>query len=53
MDRPDPCKEPNLNTGNPWSSWDDQEIRSALDDNCSIEEIAGFCVGRLPKFANA
>ena len=42
MDRPDPCEEPNLNTGNPWSSWDDQDIRSALDDNCSIEEIADF-----------
>jgi hypothetical protein len=42
MDRPDPCEEPNLNTGNPWSSRDDQDIRSALDDNCSIEEIANF-----------
>jgi hypothetical protein len=37
-----PCEEPNLNTGNPWSSWDDQDIRSALDDRCSIEEIADF-----------
>ena len=42
MDRPDPCEESNLNTGTPWSSWDDQDIRSALDDNCSIEEIADF-----------
>jgi hypothetical protein len=42
MDRPDPCEEPNLNKGNPWSSWGDQDIRLALDDNCSIEETADF-----------
>jgi hypothetical protein len=42
MDRPDPCEEPNLNTGTPWTSWDDDDIRAALDDNGSIEEIADF-----------
>ena len=35
-------EEPNLNTGNPWSSWDDQDIRWQLDHDCSIEEIADF-----------
>jgi hypothetical protein len=42
MDRPDPCEKPNLKTGTPWSSWDDQDIRSALDHNRSIEETADF-----------
>jgi hypothetical protein len=42
MDRPDSCEEPNLNTGTPWSSWADEDLRSALDDNRSIEEIADF-----------
>jgi hypothetical protein len=37
MDRPDPC-----DTGTPWSSWDDQDIRSALDHNRSIEETSDF-----------
>ena len=42
MDCPNPFEESNLNTGNPWSTWDDQDIRSALDRNRSIEEIANF-----------
>ena len=32
----------NLNTGTPWSSWDDQEIRCGLDHNRSIKETADF-----------
>ena len=42
MDDADPAEEPNLNTGTPWSSWDDQDIRWQLDHNNSIEEIARF-----------
>ena len=42
MNCPDPCEESNLNTGTPWSSWDDQDIRSALDLNRSIEETSDF-----------
>jgi hypothetical protein len=42
MDCPDPSEEYNLNTGNPWSTWDDQDIKRALDHNHSIEEIANF-----------
>jgi hypothetical protein len=42
MDCPDPAEKPNLNTGKPWSTWDDQDIRSALDHNRSIEEIANL-----------
>lgn len=42
MNDPDPSEEPNLNTGNPWSSWDDRDIRWGLDHNSSIEEIANF-----------
>jgi hypothetical protein len=42
MDCPDPSEEPNLNTGSPWSTWDDQDIKWALDHNHSIEEIANF-----------
>ena len=42
MDDPDPSAEPNLNTGTPWSSWDDEDIRWGLDHNNSIEEIANF-----------
>jgi hypothetical protein len=41
MDSPDP-EEPNLNTGMPWSSWEDEDIRWQLDHNVSIEEIANF-----------
>ena len=37
-----PLKKPNLNTGTPWSSWDDQDIRLGLDQNRSIEETADF-----------
>jgi hypothetical protein len=42
MDFPDLSEKPNLNTGNPWSAWDDQDIRSGLDHNGSIEEVANF-----------
>ncbi|HEX3415950.1 MAG TPA: hypothetical protein VHT21_06040 [Stellaceae bacterium] len=42
MDDPDPSEEPNLNTGTPWSAWDDQDIRWGLDHNSSMEEIANF-----------
>ena len=42
MDDLNPSEEPNLNTGTPWSSWDDQDIRWGLDHNNSIEEIADF-----------
>ena len=42
MDSPDSPEEPNLNTGTPWSSWDDQDIRWQLDRNQSVEEIADF-----------
>ena len=42
MNDPDPSEEPNLNTGNPWSSWDDQDIRWGLDHNRSIKETANF-----------
>ena len=42
MDDPNPSEEPNLNTGTPWSSWDDQDIRWGLDHHRSIEEIANF-----------
>jgi hypothetical protein len=38
----DESEEPNLNMGTPWSSWDDEDIRWALDHNDSIEEIANF-----------
>ena len=41
MDGPDPSEEPNLNTGKPWSYWDDQDIRWGLDHG-STEEIANF-----------
>src|SRR3954468_25017251 len=33
---------PNLNTGDPWSEWDDQDIRWGLDHDRSIEETADF-----------
>ena len=42
MDDPDPSEEPNLNTGTPWSSWDDEDIRWGLDHNGSTEKIANF-----------
>ena len=42
MDDLDPSEKPNLNTGTPWSSWDDQDIRYVLDQNRSIEETADF-----------
>jgi hypothetical protein len=40
MDDLDPSDEPNLNTGTPWSSWDDQDIR--WGHSRSIEETANF-----------
>jgi hypothetical protein len=33
---------PNLNTGTPWSEWDDRDIRWGLDNGRSIEETADF-----------
>jgi hypothetical protein len=42
MDNLDPAEEPNVNTGTPWSSWDDQDIRWGLDHDRSIEETANF-----------
>jgi hypothetical protein len=42
MDDSDRSEEPNLNTGAPWSSWDDQDIRLRLDHNRTIEETADF-----------
>jgi hypothetical protein len=42
MNYPDFSEEPTLNSGAPWSPWDDQDIRSGLDHNSSIEEIANF-----------
>ena len=42
MNGPDSSEQPNLNTGAPWSSWDDQDIRLGLDHDSSIEEIANF-----------
>lgn len=38
-DDPEP---PNLNTGTPWSTWADQDIRAGLDRRESIEELAEF-----------
>src|SRR3954449_9848926 len=38
----DHSDKPNLNTGIPWSSWDDQDIRWGLDHDRSIEETADF-----------
>jgi hypothetical protein len=42
MDDPDPSEEPNLNTGTPWGSGEDRDIRWGLEHNHSIEEIADF-----------
>jgi hypothetical protein len=42
MDDPDPSEEPNLNTGTPWGSGQDRDIRWGLDHNDPIEEIANF-----------
>ena len=41
-DNSDRSEEPNLNTGTPWSSWEDDDIRWGLDHNCSIEDVADF-----------
>jgi hypothetical protein len=38
----DRSEEPNLNTGIPWSSWGDEDIRWGLDHDRSIEETADF-----------
>ena len=42
MDRPDFSEEPNLNTGTPWCSWEDDDIRWGLDHGRPIEETADF-----------
>jgi hypothetical protein len=42
MDDADHSEEPNLNTGTPWSAWDDEDIRWGLDHNRSIEDTADF-----------
>jgi hypothetical protein len=42
MDDAYPSEEPNLNTGTPWSSWEDEDIRWQIDHNRSTEEIAEF-----------
>jgi hypothetical protein len=42
MNGPDSSEQPNLNTGAPWSSWDDQDIRWGLDHDSSIEEMANL-----------
>ena len=42
MDDVDSAEEPNLNSGTPWSAWDDQDIRWGLDHDSPIEEIANF-----------
>jgi hypothetical protein len=42
MDARDPFEQPNLNTGTPWSPWDDDDIRWALENNRSIEDTADF-----------
>lgn len=33
---------PNLNTGTPWSEWDDQDIRWGQEHGCSIDDTAEF-----------
>ena len=38
----DPSEEPNLNTGTPWGTGADRDIRWGLDHDESIEEIANF-----------
>ena len=42
MDDTDRSEEPNLNTGTAWTSWDDDDIRSGLEHNRSIDETADF-----------
>jgi hypothetical protein len=42
LDDAHPSEEPNLNTGTPWSSWEDEDIRWQIDHNRSTEEIAEF-----------
>src|SRR5947209_19290543 len=38
----DLSEKPNLNTGKPWGSGQDRDIRWGLDHNDPIEEIADF-----------
>jgi len=38
----DHAARPDLNTGTPWSTWDDNDIRWGLDHNRSIAETATF-----------
>ncbi|MBV9583836.1 MAG: hypothetical protein JO213_03015 [Alphaproteobacteria bacterium] len=33
---------PNLNTGTPWSEWDDNDLGWGTDHNRSVEETADF-----------
>ena len=40
--RRSPRKPPNLNTGNPWNGWDDQDIRWGIEHDRPIEETADF-----------
>jgi hypothetical protein len=40
--RCDRFEEPNVNTGAPWSAWEDQDLRWGLDNNALMEEIANF-----------
>jgi hypothetical protein len=42
MDQRGPAEQPNLNTGTPWSEWDDADIRWGLDHGRSIKETAEF-----------
>lgn len=42
MDDADCSEAPNLNTGTPWSSWDDADIRWGLEHDRSLEETADF-----------
>ena len=42
MDDQHGAQEPNLNTGAPWSEWDDRDIRWGQNHGHSIEETATF-----------
>ena len=38
----DRAEGPNLNTGRPWSGWDDVDIRWGIENGRPIEETADF-----------
>ena len=38
---------PNLNTGKPWSDWDDDDIRTGVEIGRSDEETAIFLCRKL------